>query len=50
MPAFGVADANQVATALTDMGVDASAVSNDLLVSIHNDVADRGHSYILDKS
>jgi hypothetical protein len=47
MPVFSVAEANRVAEALTDMGLDVQDVPNELLVSILNDVADRGSSYIL---
>ena len=44
MPVFSVAEASRVAEALTDMRLDVPAVPNELLVSILNDVADRGRS------
>jgi len=50
LPVFSVAEASRVAEVLTDMELDLHAVSNELLVSILNDVADRGSSYILDEN
>ena len=50
LPVFGVAETSRVAEVLTDMGLDVHTVSNEVLVGILNDVADRGNSYILDKT
>ena len=49
-PVFNVAEANRVADVLSGMGVDVADVSSKLLVTILNDVADRGNSYILDEN
>jgi hypothetical protein len=50
VPVFSDAESIRVAEVLTGMGVDVSQVSNELLVSILNDVADRGSSYILEEN
>ena len=44
LPLFSVAEVSRVAEALTYMGLDVQAVPSELLVSILNDVADRGRS------
>ena len=45
---FSFAESKRVAEVLSDMELDVHAVFNEFLVSILNDVADRGSSYILD--